>query len=359
MKKFNVCLTCVGGGFIYDVVRALRDTPDFQVMVVGIDANSEAPGRLLCDKFFSVPNAESASEIDYIDSLLHIHRQCPLDVFIPLSETEAVIVAKHRQRLEAEGIALSVSDYSVVEILTDKGLLNQRLKDLGIDNGRFSLVDSVEDMVNASRQFNYPHQKFVIKPRKSRGSRGVLIVDGAEPEFRSLLPNRFCGTGNLAIISQLESSQKIKFTDLLALPYYGGEVYDVDCLVDQGQLVMCSTRLRQLKNPLSPSSTGHKVVKNKIIIEYAATLCEALRAHGSIDFDMVLSDLGQPILLDAGARFSGSVGASFVAGLNFPVQLIRLLKNIPFVNYTLKPDTILRPFTTMAVIPEVNEFDFL
>ena len=48
-----------------------------------------------------------------------------------------------------------------------------------------------------------------------------------------------------------------------------GPVFDVDCIVKDGELLDCVSRVRQLKNPLSPYSTGHKVELNSTVIEYA------------------------------------------------------------------------------------------
>ena len=53
MKKphFNVCITCVGGRLIYDMINAIRDSDDYTITVIGIDVNPDAHGRLLCDYF--------------------------------------------------------------------------------------------------------------------------------------------------------------------------------------------------------------------------------------------------------------------------------------------------------------------
>ena len=61
MKKphFNVCITCVGGRLIYDMINAIRDSDDYTITVIGIDVNPDAHGRLLCDYFRVFPLASS------------------------------------------------------------------------------------------------------------------------------------------------------------------------------------------------------------------------------------------------------------------------------------------------------------
>ena len=51
--KINICITCVGGRLIYDIIRSIRDADDYQVILIGVDANKDAHGRLLCDKFYT------------------------------------------------------------------------------------------------------------------------------------------------------------------------------------------------------------------------------------------------------------------------------------------------------------------
>ena len=56
--KINICITCVGGRLIYDIIRSIRDADDYQAHIIGVDSNKNAHGRLLCDQFYLVPDAE-------------------------------------------------------------------------------------------------------------------------------------------------------------------------------------------------------------------------------------------------------------------------------------------------------------
>ena len=57
---------------------------------------------------------------------------------------------------------------------------------------------------------------------------------------------------------------------------------------------------------------------------------------------------GEVRLLDAGTRMSGSVCASNLAGVNIPAQLIRILFNLPLVDYGDLKDGIYRPMKTFV-----------
>jgi carbamoyl-phosphate synthase large subunit len=354
----NVCVTCVGGRLTYDSVRALRAAEDFDVFLIGIDADPTAAGRLLCDHFSVAPMAEE-DEDGYIDHLLALHERFGINALIALSEGECRIVSDHRDSLQAKGINCSVSSAEVVRTMTDKLLMLQCLQDQDIDPGPFRAVDSEAEAEAAIAELGYPDRRVVLKPRAASGSRGVLIADASMSGFQRLLPERFCGAGPYQSLIGAMADEGMGFENLIAVPYYEGPVFDVDCIAVNGELVDVAARLRQLKNPLWPTSTGHKISMDPRVLELAKKLCRAFGVHGAGDFDIVLENGETPRLFDSGARFSGSVGGSFTAGANFPAQLVRVLVGLPRQDETIEDGVVLRPYITMARIPAANEDDLL
>ena len=143
------------------------------------------------------------------------------------------------------------------------------------------------------------------------------------------------------------------------MPYYGGNVWDVDVLSKKGEIINVAARMRQLKNPLWPTSTGHKASADPKIMNYASKISKVFNINGPSDYDIVIDDNGKPKVLDAAARFSGSVGVSYVAGVNMMSQLLRFMFNIPFKKYSIIDGMLLRPYITMAPILDKHELDFL
>ena len=80
---------------------------------------------------------------------------------------------------------------------------------------------------------------------------------------------------------------------------------------------------------------------------------------GAADFDIIIEQtLGIPILLDAGARFSGSVGGTYVAGSNFLTQFDQKWDgHLKTCKYAIT--AFCAPFITMRAIPAANEGDLL
>lgn len=355
--KVRVLVTCVGGRLVYDFVRGLRAAEDFDAHIIGVDADPNAAGRLLCDEFHVAPMAEDSSEA-YMGFMTSLLDGPGFDVLIPLSEGETRVVARHRQALRENGVAVSVSDSAVVEKMTDKLLMLEAVKGAGLEAGDFRAIDSSDDLRSACEALGYRGSRVVIKPRRGRGSRGVLIADVTKTDFERLLPERFCGTGSVDAIIEAATGEGEDFKEHIAVPYYAGPVFDVDCIARNGVAIDVVARLRQLKNPLWPTSTGHRVDQHPEVIGLARKLCSALQVDGAADFDIIVTDDGAR-LIDAGARFSGSVGGSVTAGANFPAQLVRVLSNLPFDPLSVRDKTVIRPFITMAEIPRANENDFL
>lgn len=354
----KILVTCVGGRLIYDIVHALRAADDFNARVIGIDADPQAHGRLLCDRFAVLPIAEAQPQA-YVAQLLALHADDQIDVILALSEGEARILSQNRETFLDRGVHLSVSSADTVETMSDKLLMLERVQGSGLHSTPFMPIESLRDLDIALNEFAYGRAKVVVKPRRGRGSRGVLIFDADRAEFEPLLPNRFCGTGPREAVLRAMEAEDMGLEELLAVPYVGGPVFDVDCIAVGGALSDVSARLRQLRNPLWPTSTGHKIVLDPDVLAYASALCEAFGVDGAADYDIALDDDDRPVIFDAGARFSGSVGGSFTAGGNFPAQLVRVLMGLERQPMTIADGMVLRPYITMAAIPAANEADLL
>ena len=83
--KINICITCVGGRLIYDIIRSIRDADDYKAHIIGVDSNKNAHGRLLCDKFYMVPDAERQPK-KWLKSILQINNSDKIDVMQVFSE---------------------------------------------------------------------------------------------------------------------------------------------------------------------------------------------------------------------------------------------------------------------------------
>lgn len=346
---FDVALTCVGGRLTHDLITSLRNALDFDVNIIGMDVNSNANGRFLCDQFFTIPNAEEDPN-GWLHCLLQIHNQTNFTSFIPLSEAEVKLTSSNKNAFDTLKIATSVSEDSTVDVVNDKFKLMSNLYARGIAVGAFYSIDNEPELLENIKHLGYPNNMLVLKPRKGRGSRGVMILDAKQDSFKTLLPNRFCGHGCVETVIAAFNENNIGIQDCILMPYYAGAVYDVDCVVDRGVAWSISARRRQLSNALWPTSTGHISSTNPIVVEYVRSITKALSMHGAADFDIIVGDDGVPFVIDGACRLSGSVGVSCGAGVNVPAELLRLMYGLKSNGETLTDGVAFRPFITMAAV---------
>lgn len=346
---FDVALTCVGGRLTFDLINAIRRAPDFKVNITGMDLNANANGRFLCDQFFTIPNAET-DQAHWFQSVLEIQHKTNFTSLIPLSEAEVKLTSSYNKAFAFNNVVTSVSDDLVVDIVNDKFHLMTTLQSEGIHVGPFHAINNEAELRQKITLLGYPDSKIVLKPRKGRGSRGVMILDANQNSFNALLPNRFCGHGCVETVIAAFRKNDISFEDCIIMPHYSGDVYDVDCVAKSGSAWSITARRRQLSNALWPTSTGHISSTNPIVIDYVKNITSALNINGAADFDVIVQNDGVPFVIDGACRFSGSVGVSFGAGVNMPAQLIRMMYGLERNNEVLEDGVAFRPFVTMASI---------
>ncbi len=354
----TVIVTCVGGMFVSDIVEALRSAPDFDVRIVGCDANPNAPGRVLADCFEALPFAAAEPEL-YARKVIELAKREKVDVIVPLSEAESRVISDHREELKAAGVAVSVSASAVVSMITDKASLMAHLRDHKLRVLDFRIVDSLQDLDSALHALGYPGKSVVLKPRRTSGARGVLIFDAKMGDQDAPIDGRGSGRGSYDRLLQQMRSVETFPQGSIAVPYVGGPVFDVDCVAVSGEATDIVPRLRQWRNPLSPASTGNRVEMNPDVIGYCRDLCRALDIDGAGDFDVALDDRGQPVVFDAGVRLSGSVGGAVVAGANIPAQLVRVLTGLPRQEFDIRDGCVVRPFMRFIEISPDRQRDYI
>lgn len=354
----TILVTCVGGMFIYDIISALRSASDFSARILGCDANPQAAGRILVDRFAILPFAEKDPK-KYISDIFQLLKEERVNVILPLSESESRLLSLYRDDLRRLGVSLSVSGPKAVGVITDKLTLLEQLREKGVYVPDFHPVDTLRDIDSALSALGYPTKSVVIKPRRSAGARGVLIFDSDASASNSTFKNRGSIRASREIILNELDANASSFQRHIAVPYVDGPVFDVDCIVIEGEATDIVPRRRQWRDPLSPASTGNRIEMNASVIDYCRELCRALCIDGAADFDVALEADGRPVIFDAGTRLSGSVGGAVLAGANIPAQLIRVLTGLPRQEFSVRDGVVVRPFMTFVEIKPEKQNDLI
>jgi len=360
LRIVRTALTCVGGRLSYDTIHALRSAGDFECWLLGIDGNPDGDPRVLCDDFRVLPSAAEDADA-FAQAALKTCEEFSIEFLILSSDEEVKAVQGSHDRFAAIGTTLSCGRDCPIDMVMDKLSLYRTLGEAGVQTLKFAEVSSHEDLQREAVQMGYPDVKLVLKPRTGRGSRGVILLDPAATAFANLIPNRFCGVCPLDLVGGAFAEHGQNFGDYLLMEYMEGDTYDVDVVARDGAALDIVSRLRQLRNAFWPTSTGHKILRDAKAQAAVAEACEVMGMDGASDFDVIMRGPDDPIILDAACRFSGSVGASMPAGINVPAQMVRERLGLNFAPQaaSARDGVVVRPFLTMAEIPEHNETDLL
>ena len=174
MKDIKVLVSACGAPGCSTLIRYLRGVKERNVFVVGVDADPEAVGRFLSNKFHKVP---LATDKDYITAIFDIIKREEIDAFYCVSSAEIGVVSAKKEYLEQEGCVVLASGKREIEIAENKALLYEKLSAHGIPTPKAFVVKTLNEFTEAVGKLGYPDERVCFKPPVGKGSRGFRILD--------------------------------------------------------------------------------------------------------------------------------------------------------------------------------------
>lgn len=227
--------------------------------VIGCDLAPGA-GDLAC------PRADSLDLVPFLRAAVLRHR---VDVFVPTVQDELLAVAVAAPVI---GARMVVSDARAVGIAADKWLSAVCLAQRGVAVPRTYPVD-------APAEFAYP---LVVKPRVSRGGRGVQVVESAA-ELPAL---------DHSLLVQ-EFAPGAEFCPQL---YIGAD----------GHITSVVLRKTALKEGRVGNAAAVVRDTDTAVDALARQVAQALGLRGPVDMDIRYTAAGKPVLLEVNARFGAN-----------------------------------------------------
>ena len=142
MKKNNILILSAG--------RRVELVQDFQteaarfsdgIGVFATDLNPHMSSAChVADRAFSVPRIDAA---EYIDSIFELAKQNNIGLIVPTIDTELLKLAEARDRFEAEGIHIVISDAKLITLCRDKRLTAGLFAQYGIRSPEIYERDSL------------------------------------------------------------------------------------------------------------------------------------------------------------------------------------------------------------------------
>ena len=262
MDKKTVLVTGIGGNVGQGILRNIIDLK-YNIRLVGCDIESFSAGNHLCDKTFKVPYAY---ENNYINNINSIIKECKVDLVIPSTDYEVYYLALNRNEISAQVVA---SDAKISEQLLDKYLTYQLFSKHNIPFAKSWLIKDYNQSVNS----------IIAKPRKGRGSRGIIIN-----------PDRIDNLDDTYLIQELHKG--IEITTSVYINRYN-KVHGI-----------CS-----MERKLSHGTTSQIIMNNKydsIFLAIANKIADLDGIKGSINIQSIVDNKGRVFPFEINCRISGT-----------------------------------------------------
>jgi len=170
------------------------------------------------------------------------------------------------------------------------------------------------------------NERRIFKPASGNGSRGFgIVLARDEPQRRNILTEKpgqpFFRLNDLPFLlpDQFE-------TAMLVCEYLPGQEYSVDFLASHGKLHYALVRSRE--KMIGGISVRGRFVPHPQILDQTAQICSLLHLHGPAGMQFKLRADGTPVLLEINPRLQGTVSSCLGAGINVPLDALRLFKGI-------------------------------
>lgn len=231
-----------------------------------------------------------------------------LDIIIAGSEAEIAALAPVARAWSEAGLRVPVAEPEVIAFGIDKGLLLDRARRVGLPHPQTLQPTCDADLTGWDGGF-----PCVVKPRTSRGARGVSYPSDMA-ELRAVWTETSTEHGP-CVVQQL-------------IPGGAETVYTIGSLWNQGDLVVSTLHRKLQTNPPSGgvAIAGETVDDPELMAAGLAVLQASGPWHGlaAVELKRPTKD-APPYLLEINPRMWGFGYLMTLAGLNIPALLVRML----------------------------------
>lgn len=288
----TVLVTGVGAcGVGEGLVKAVRLADRYRLVVVNDSPN--APALFDTEVAYLVP---SARDHDYLAVMLELCRAHGVDVLLPGSEPELVLLAGHVGDFAAVGTLVICNPESVVTTFQDKWLTYLALDQAAVPTPKTRLLDS-----DGPESLVYP---LIIKPRFGHGSQGLFVA--GSPAESAAIGSYLRSRGIDAVAQELVEGDEQEYT--------------VSVLVGKAGEVLGSIAMR--RRLLGGFSQWVEVEDFPEVRSQAERAALSVGARGPLNIQCRVRD-GECWVFEINPRFSGSAPFRALVGFNEPDILIR------------------------------------
>jgi len=297
------------------VIRAIRESTDFEVRIIGLSYEALEPGiymHELVDKTYQIPYPSAGAE-NRFNRLVRLREPEKLNFVIPNLDAELYSFIKLKDRLSNLGIRTFLPDLEQFEARHKTALFAFGKKHhLKVPEDR--IVNQLSDLVKAADELDYP---LVIKG-KYYDATIVNSRDEAQKAFYKLQAK-----WGLPVIAQ---------------QFINGTEINIAILGDGNGNTISVIPMRKLYITDKGKAWAGITIEDPTYLNLAHKFVKATKWRGGCELEIMQTAAGISYIMEVNPRFPAWIYLSAAAGQNQPAALVRMAlgeKVEPFKSYTV------------------------
>lgn len=278
-----VLLTAIGSASALSVMESLRGL-GHRVVGCNIYPQSWNVESTLVDSFFQALPVTDAEA--YLNQMEEAVRREKVEYLIPLTDVEVDVLCAQKAHYAHLGCTVCTPNEPHVRLMRNKQDMAQALASAGVCH----TIPTCSPYGITPKDGDFP---MILKPRSGRSSQGVQMVRDAD-SFRAALCQR---------------------ADYIAQPYLDGDVFTVDVARDLYGGVQTLAR-QELLRTVNGLGTTVRIWPEHPLNQICAAIAGLIGLVGVVNMEFICHG-GEPFFLEVNPRFSGGVGFSRAAGVDF------------------------------------------
>ncbi|MGD9931011.1 MAG: ATP-grasp domain-containing protein [Mangrovibacterium sp.] len=283
------------------VIRAIKESTDFEVRVIGLIYENLEPGIYmegLCDRIYQVPYPSTGSD-ELIERIEYIHQQEKIDVLIPNFDAELFSFMKNEKRLKENGIHTFLPTIKQFQE-REKHRLPEFGKKYGIMVPESLNLGSIGQIAEMEEKLDYP---VMVK-----GQFYDAQLAGNEEQVRQAFQKTSAKWGLPVIVQE----------------YVTGTEVNVVALGDGHGNTVAAVPMRKQYITDKGKAWGGITLADDKMMELTRSLIRQTNWRGGLELELIKTNEGNYHLIEINPRIPAWVYLAVGAGQNIPEALVKL-----------------------------------
>lgn len=318
------------------VIRALRESVEFDVTIIGLAYENLEPGIYmhdLVDKTYQIPYPSGGSDI-LINRVLEISKKEKIDVLIPNFDAELMAFMKSGEKLSMAGISTFLPEMSSFEE-RHKSNLPDFGKKYGIKVPAGRPVTNLRELKDLKEDFEYP---VVIK------GKFYDAYVAANFEQASIYFHKLAAKWGLPVIIQ---------------EYVRGTEVNVIALGDGTGNTIGAVPMRKMYITDKGKAWAGITLDDQRMLTITRQIISRTKWRGGMELELIKSEDDEFYLIEINPRLPAWVYLAVGAGQNLPEALVKLALGLPVTPFADYRKGVIFVRYSFDLITDISEFEKL